>query len=272
MVNVSHHRYDRRTSYPILLVIIFLISVDRLDNIRAYIFSLITELLSHDIDRLRIQALIDRNHKADAHASTDNLRYRYVHHVRQVVGRNELGQLQYLAFQFFLFHQLVLTSHRCVTFITTVFSPLIILIILVGQASQSLLDLLLNILFTHFRFHRLLQARLTVVIRTIVTMIGARIIRTRRIIHVYSIFLDTFTLLLSVPFLTRFSRSVRFNQSRRIRTLIRSARTVAIITRPIVIELLLLITLFPLLLLRFLLRTSRLVKRIQVNLTGYLDL
>ena len=271
MVNVSHHRYDRRTGYPILLVIIFLISVDRLDNIRAYIFSLITELLSHNIDRLRIQALIDRNHKADAHASTDNLRYRYVHHVRQVVGRNELGQLQYLAFQFFLFHQLVLTFHSGVTFITTVFSPLIILIILVGQASQSLLDLLLNILFTNFRFHRLLQARLTVVIRTIVT-IRARIIRTRRIIHVYSIFLDTFTLLLSVTFLTRFSRSVRFNQSRRIRTLMRSARTVAIITRPIVIKLLLLITLFPLLLLRFLFRTSRLVKRIQVNLTGYLDL
>ena len=271
MVNVSHHRYDRRTGYPILLVIIFLISVDRLDNIRAYIFSLITELLSHDIDRLRIQALIDRNHKADAHASTNNLRYRYVHHVRQVVGRNELGQLQYLAFQFFLFHQLVLTFHSGVTFITTVFSPLIILIILVGQASQSLLDLLLNILFTNFRFHRLLQARLTVVIRTIVT-IRARIIRTRRIIHVYSIFLDTFTLLLSVTFLTRFSRSVRFNQSRRIRTLMRSARTVAIITRPIVIKLLLLITLFPLLLLRFLFRTSRLVKRIQVNLTGYLDL
>ena len=271
MVNVSHHRYDRRTGYPILLVIIFLISVDRLDNIRAYIFSLITELLSHDIDRLRIQALIDRNHKADAHASTDNLRYRYVHHVRQVVGRNELGQLQYLAFQFFLFHQLVLTFHSGVTFITTVFSPLIILIILVGQASQSLLDLLLNILFTNFRFHRLLQARLTVVIRTIVT-IRAQIIRTRRIIHVYPIFLDTFTLLLSVTFLTRFSRSVRFNQSRRIRTLMRSARTVAIITRPIVIKLLLLITLFPLLLLRFLFRTSRLVKRIQVNLTGYLDL
>ncbi|CDB50858.1 unknown [Parabacteroides sp. CAG:2] len=271
MVNVSHHRYDRRTGYPILLVIIFLISVDRLDNIRAYIFSLITELLSHNIDRLRIQALIDRNHKADAHASTNNLRYRYVHHVRQVVGRNELGQLQYLAFQFFLFHQLVLTFHSGVTFITTVFSPLIILIILVGQASQSLLDLLLNILFTNFRFHRLLQARLTVVIRTIVT-IRARIIRTRRIIHVYPIFLDTFTLLLSVTFLTRFSRSVRFNQSRRIRTLMRSARTVAIITRPIVIKLLLLITLFPLLLLRFLFRTSRLVKRIQVNLTGYLDL
>ena len=271
MVNVSHHRYDRRTGYPILLVIIFLISVDRLDNIRAYIFSLITELLSHDIDRLRIQALIDRNHKADAHASTDNLRYRYVHHVRQVVGRNELGQLQYLAFQFFLFHQLVLTFHSGVTFITTVFSPLIILIILVGQASQSLLDLLLNILFANFRFHRLLQARLTVVIPTIVT-IRARIIRTRRIIHVYSIFLDTFTLLLSVTFLTRFGGSVRFNQSRRIRTLMRSARTVAIITRSIVIKLLLLITLFPLLLLRFLLRTSRLVKRIQVNLTGYLDL
>ena len=92
-------------------------------------------------------------------------------------------------------------------------NALIILIILVGQASQSLLDLLLNILFANFRFHRLLQARLTVVIRTIVTL-RARIIRTRRIIHVYSIFLDTFTLLLSVTFLTRFGGSVRFNQSR----------------------------------------------------------
>ncbi len=271
MVNVSHHRYDRRTGYPILLVIILLISIDSLNNICAYILSLKAELLSHNIDCLRIQTLVDRNHDANTHTSTNNLRYRYVHHVRQIVGRNELSKLQHLAFQFFLFHQLVLTLHRRIAFITTVFSTLIILIILVGQASQSLLDLLLNILFANFHFHRLLQARLTVVIRTIVT-IGTRIIRTRCIIHVYPIFLDTFTLLLSVTFLTRFSRSVRFNQSRRIRTFMRSARTVVIITRPVIIKLLLLITLFPLLLLRFLLRTSRLVKRIQVNLTSYLDL
>ena len=59
VVDVSHHCYDRRTCYPVFFVIVFFVGIDGFHHFRTDIFSLKPELFGHDIDRFRIQALVD---------------------------------------------------------------------------------------------------------------------------------------------------------------------------------------------------------------------
>jgi len=54
------------------------------------------------INRFCIQTLIDRNHHTNAHTSSDNLIYRYVHHACQFISSHKFCQFQYLAFCHFL--------------------------------------------------------------------------------------------------------------------------------------------------------------------------
>ena len=271
VVHVSHHGHDRWTGHPILLVILFLIRVDRLHDIRAHVLGLETELLRHDINRLRIQTLVDGNHDTDAHARADDLRNRDVHHIREVVRRDELRQLQYLALLLLQLHQLVLALDGGVTLIATVFSAFIRLAVLARQACQGLLDLLLYILLAHFRLHGLFQARRLAIPPVAVIAIRARIIHPRRIIHIHPVFLDPLAFLFRIAAL--FARLRAYTRLRGIvrRSLIleRGRRSAPRLIRG---ELLLLIALFSLFLFRFLLRASRLVQRIQVNLSRHLNL
>ena len=153
MVYVTHHRYNRSARFQIFLIILFL--YDGLRHFCAYIFCLEAEFLSHQVDGLGIQTLVNGNHDTDTHTSTDNLRHRNVHHVGKVIGSHKLRQLQHLAFHFFLFHQFVFTLLDGIAFVATVLGTFIILISLVGQTGQGFLYLLLYIFLADFRLHRL---------------------------------------------------------------------------------------------------------------------
>ena len=274
VIDVTHHSDNRWTGYPILFVVILLlISLNSLNHVCTDIFGLETKLISHNIDRFRIQTLIDRNHDTNAHAGTDDLCHRHIHHVRQVIRSHELGQLQYLAFLFLLLQQLVLTLCCSLTFVTTILRALVILIALAGQTSQCLLNLLLYILLAHLCLYRFLQARATLI--TVVTLVApltilsgiAGIVCTGCIVDVHPILFDAFPLFLGITTLFRsFDSHVLcwLTRSLGIASLRLGIRLVT--TKP-----LLLITLFALFLLGLLFGTSGLVQCVQVDFARDLD-
>ena len=266
MVNVSHHSHDRRTRHPIFFVVVFFIGLNGFHHFGTYIFSLEAKLFGYDINCFRIQTLIDGNHDTDTHTSRNNLCNRNIHHVGEVVGCHEFGQLQYLAFHFFLFHQFVFTLLDGIAFVATVLGTFIIFIPLVGQTGQGFLYLLLYIFLADLRLHRLAQAWLAIVVRTRRTCVGSR-----RIVHVYAVFLDTVTFFLCIR--TTFSRFDRSTGSCRsvFRSLVERPVT-RLLPRLVTGELLSLVfTLFLAFLLRLFLRTGRLIQRVQVYLPCYLD-
>ncbi|OAV74836.1 hypothetical protein Barb7_01611 [Bacteroidales bacterium Barb7] len=73
VVNVSHDGYNWRTGYAVFFVVVFIIGIDGFCHFGTYIFRLEAELICHNINRFRIQPLVDGNHHADIHTSTDNL-------------------------------------------------------------------------------------------------------------------------------------------------------------------------------------------------------
>ena len=123
MVYVSHHSYNRRTRFQIFLRIFFF--DDSLCHFRTYIFRLKAELFCHQINRFRIQTLVDRNHYTDTHTSSDNLINRYIHHTRQLIGCYELRQLQHFAFFHLLVFQFLHTVGNHLPFFLTVFGSLV---------------------------------------------------------------------------------------------------------------------------------------------------
>ena len=59
MIDVTHDRDDRRTRNPIILVVLFFVSLDGFDHICTDIFCLEAKLVCHDVDRFSIQTLVD---------------------------------------------------------------------------------------------------------------------------------------------------------------------------------------------------------------------
>ena len=78
MVNMSHYSNNRSTRLQIFRSIFFF--HDSLCHFRTYIFGLETKFFGHQIDCFRIQTLVDRNHDANTHTSSNNLVDRNVHH------------------------------------------------------------------------------------------------------------------------------------------------------------------------------------------------
>ena len=265
MVNVSHDSHNRCTRLQILFCIRLLFN--GLSHFSADIFSLVTKLFGYQIDGFCIQTLVDRYHDTDTHTSRDNLCHGNIHHACQFVCSNELGQLQYLAFFLFQFLLFQLTVLDRLTFFLTVLSRLVLT--LVGQTSQGFLHLLSYILIAHLRFHyRLLQAVLTVLIIRFATLVSAWSIVTSTVIagstDIYPFLIDTVAFLLS--------------------TLTGSILVTPVITLadflddgilhllPLLLTLLVLFFSFlTLFLLRFLLRTRRLVQGSQVNLAYHIN-
>jgi len=165
---------------------------------------------------------------------------------------------------------------HCITLVSTIFCTFIGFVRFACQTSQSFFDLFLYILVTYFSLYRFLQTRFAIV--TLWTNI-----RTRCIIYIHPILLYSPTF----PSFAVFSRlRSACSLSRRtviIITIIIVVRvsslfrliklTALLIIRSVtIITFALVFTLFTSFFLRFLLRTSRLIQSIQVNLTGDLNL
>ena len=148
VVDVAHHRHDRRARNQILLLVL-LVGDGLLDVCRDEL-DLEAELLGHDDQRFGIQPLIDRHHQSEVHARRDHLRRRDVHHRRQLTHGDELRHLEGRTFHLFAFELLVHALGDGLTLVAAVFCTLA-LGSLGRQAGQRILDLLRNLLVAHFR-------------------------------------------------------------------------------------------------------------------------
>ena len=286
VVNVSHHCNNRSARLQIFRCIFFF--NDSLCHFRTYIFCLESELFCHQIDCFRIQTLVDGNHDTNAHTSSDNLIDRYIHHRCQFVSRNKLGQLQYLAVCHFLIFQFLHTVGSHFTLFFTVFGRLVLTF---GcQTCKSFFYLFCYVFLAHFLFdNRLLEAILIiVVISSVIISLSALTvviaitiaaftlyIRSRRskvgsrnVINVYLFFIDTVAFFLSS--ICAFFRTVLHH----FRIILTDFFDDGFLHQFLLVltDFLFLFTFATLLLLRFFLRTSRLVQCSQVDLTDHIDL
>ena len=150
MIDVTHYGDDRRTLDEVgFIVLLFL---DSLSHLGAHIFGFEAKFLGNNVYSFGIEALVDRNHHADAHTSGDNLVDIHVHHHSEVVGCNKFGDFQHLALCCFLFGSLALTFGEKFAFLLAPFRSL--LLWLVGETSESLFNLFLYLLLVNFGFQR----------------------------------------------------------------------------------------------------------------------
>ena len=153
MVNVTHHRYDRSARDQIVLIILLL--CDGILYLSRNIFGGKAKLVSHDVDGLCIQTLIDRHHDTDAHTSTDNLVDTHVHHGSQLRNSHEFGQLQNLALCSLSSHLLVHALSYSVTLLLAILGTLLVEVGLRCQTSQRLFYLTCYCLIVHLQgLHR----------------------------------------------------------------------------------------------------------------------
>ena len=88
MVDMTHDRHDRRARHELALVVLLL--ADSLLYLSTDILGLETELVSHQVDGLSIEALVDRSHHTDTHQCGDDLVDTYVHHRGKFRDGNKL--------------------------------------------------------------------------------------------------------------------------------------------------------------------------------------
>ena len=272
MVYVSHDCNNRSTMFQIFRRI-FLFN-NGLGYFCTDIFSLKSKFFSHKINRFCIQTLIDRNHHTNAHTSSDNLIYRYVHHACQFISSHKFCQFQYLAFCHFLIFQFLHTVGRHVTFFFTIFGTFVLTF--ACQTSQRFFNLLCYIFFAYFLlYYRLFEAVFiivitvsilsaatllissTVIIRTLT--VWSRVCKIRsNIVHIYFflIIVDAITFLLTVRIKVFLTNDLSLFTIFFTDFLDDGFLHLFLL---ILTKLFLLFTLFPLFLFRFLLRTCRLI-------------
>ena len=173
---MTHHRYNRSARFQIFLIILFL--YDGLRHFCAYIFCLEAEFLSHQVDGLGIQTLVDGYHHTNAHTSGDDLSNRNIHHACQLVGRHEFRNLQYLAFCHFHVFQFLHTAGSHVTFLLTILGTFVLSF--GSEACQSFLYLLCYIFLANLLLDdRLLEAVL-IAVAVIIGIVSTRLVSTLR--------------------------------------------------------------------------------------------
>ena len=94
MVNVTHHRNNRRSRHHILWRVLF--SFNGFNNFHTHKLHFVAKLLSNNGNCFSIQSLVNWHKHTQAHTGTDNLIYLNIHHRCQLTSRNKLRNLQHL--------------------------------------------------------------------------------------------------------------------------------------------------------------------------------
>ena len=179
VVNVTHHGYDWSTWNQVVLIILFL--AHSLLNLSTHVFGLETELLSHHVDGLCIQTLVDRNHDTYTHQGRDNLSNADVHHRSQLANGNELSELQGLAFLLLLASLVLQLLLHSLTLLLTILSTLLVLA-LASQTGKSLLNLACYSLVIHLYLALVAAAVISLVIVIIIISVLVSILLVATII------------------------------------------------------------------------------------------
>ena len=250
MVYVTHHSYDWSTWNQIVLIILFL--ADSFLNLSADIFGLETELLSHHIDGLCIQTLVDRYHDSNTHQGRDNLSNADIHHRSQFAYGHELCEFQYLTLLLLLTNLVLEFLLHSLALLLSVLSTLLVLALacktgkgflylacysLVVDLYLTLVIALVVIVLILVFILFLAATIIVIVLVAAIVIVVLAVIALRRLgIDVYTLLIDAHTLL-----------------------------TLAMLLGKLVL------TLLTALLLGLLLRTSALIERVEVYLSYYIE-
>ena len=170
VIDMTHHSNDGSTWLQVFFVV--LLFHYSFAYFCTYIFCCISVFFGNEVDGFSVHTLVDADHNTYAHACTDNLGDRHVHHRCQFVGSNELCQLQHLAFCCLLFQFLLHSLTDGIALLTTILGTLAQLVVLAGQASQSLANLLCNFLVADFLWqHALLRLVLLFLLTTLLLLL-----------------------------------------------------------------------------------------------------
>ena len=146
VVHVTHDGDDGGAGNEVSLIVGFL--VHGFADVGTDVLGLESELVGHQVDGLLVHALVDADHDAEAHAGADDLGDGHVHHAGQLVGGDELGELQDLGLLLLQFHLRLDTCADAVAFLAAVLGALAQGLVLAGgEACQGLADLLGDFLF-----------------------------------------------------------------------------------------------------------------------------
>ncbi len=146
VVDVTHHRDDWWTGQQILGTVDLFVAVDLLGDLGGHEFDLVAEFLGHEHEGLRVEALVDGYHQAQAHAGADDLHHRgVVHQGGQVVDGHELGDFQHLVLGQCLLHLFLRTLGGSFALLLAVLGAEVVFLALV-HLGVGLLDLLLDLL------------------------------------------------------------------------------------------------------------------------------
>ena len=120
VVDVTHDG-DDRSSWDEVFRIVRLVSFsDGFLHVHALELDFEAELLCYDLQNLSVQTLVDGDEHAEAHAGSDDLGHRDVHQCCQLVGGDELRDLEDFLFLHFVHSFLLKLILDVVTFLTTV--------------------------------------------------------------------------------------------------------------------------------------------------------
>ncbi len=149
VVNVTHHRDDRRPWDEILLTVnLFAAALDLLCQVSRDELDLVAELLGDKHKRLGVKPLVDGHHQTKLHASLDDLVDRsIVHECGEVVHGHELSDLEDLLLRHLMCHLLLCLGCGLLPLLLSVLGSEVVLLVVV-HPGVGLFDLLLD-LFLH---------------------------------------------------------------------------------------------------------------------------
>ena len=95
VVDVTHDGDDGSAGFEIFVAVDFF--DDRFLHFCADKLGAEAKFVGHHLNGLLVEALVDRNHDADAHAGADDLRNGDIHHRGELVGGHKLGEFEHAA-------------------------------------------------------------------------------------------------------------------------------------------------------------------------------
>ena len=150
VVYVTHDGDDGCAGQEVFGVVGFL--GNGLLHVGRYVVGFEPELFGHEVDGFGVHALVDADHDADAHAGGNDLGDGHVHHLGELVGGDEFGELEYFALGLGFAAFFLLAGLHLFALLLAVLGALRSLL-LVGEACQCFLYLLGYVFFRHFGLH-----------------------------------------------------------------------------------------------------------------------
>ena len=147
VIDVSHHRDDGRARDEVVFVVFHF--ADGLLHLGRDVFGLESELVGHKVDGFGVHTLVDRHHNADRHQRRNHLHRRDAHHRGEFADGHKLRQFQHLRLCHFGVLLLVQAFLYGFALLLAVFCALLVLTFR-RQSGECLLHLASHVFLVHF--------------------------------------------------------------------------------------------------------------------------